>query len=52
MTEWKVWIKEVENVIKRHYEVKDDWLNWDDWRSYYLDGFRPHEAVREAHRTS
>lgn len=46
-----VWILEVGGIMNRRYPECKDWINADEWRVYFDDGFTPEEAVNEAHRT-
>lgn len=45
--DYQKWLAKLGCIIN-HFSK--EWLAWDEWESYYQDGFSPEEAYKEAFR--
>ena len=51
--EWSEWQSEVVNLVRRQFSellpnIRGDDFDWDSWRSYFVEGYLPRDAVRLA----
>ena len=51
--EWSEWQTDVVNLVRRQFcellpNIRGDDFDWDAWRSYFVEGYLPRDAVRLA----
>ena len=52
MMKYLLWKKRVQGYIESEFDEHFDWESWCDWKEYFLQGYSPQNAVKEARTAS
>lgn len=49
-----LWKKKLRDLIELEFELKNhlNWESWCDWKEYFLQGYSPENAIKDAHSTN
>jgi hypothetical protein len=40
-----IWKKQLQLLIEKRYETALGYETWCDWKEYFIEGMKPHEAL-------
>ena len=52
MMKYLLWKKRVQGYIESEFDEHFDWESWCDWKEYFIQGYSPQNAVKDARTAS